>query len=317
MKTVVVKEFGGADALAITEAPEPVAAAGEVILTVEAAGVGFVDVMATAGQYPLFTDPGFTPGFEVAGTVLSVGPGVSGDWQGRRVFATLDGGGYAERAVVQVQSLVALPDGLSAAQAVALGVNALVAHFGINRGTISRDDNVLVRGAGGGIGLMATQIAAQRTRDITVVTSSDERGRRLKELGATNVLDRRSDAGIEYGEYDVIIDTVGGPELGDFIARLKPNGRYILVGGAGGMPPADFGLSILQNYHKSVSFFPFSLHAIPLEQRGEAAKSLFDEAVQKKLVPVVAETFSLEDAPEAHRKLEAGASFGKIILANQ
>jgi NADPH:quinone reductase len=316
MKTVIVTEFGGADVLKLAEAPEPVAGAGEVVVSVDAAGVGFVDVMAAAGQYPLFTAPGFVPGFEVAGTVLSTGPGVSAEWVGRRVFATLDGGGYAEKAVVQEKSLVELPDELSGAQAVALGINALVAHFGIARGTIKRGDSVLVRGAGGGIGIMATQIVAQLSDDVTVVTSSNERGRRLKELGASNVLDRRSGTAIEYGEYDVIVDTVGGEELGAFIGRLKPNGRYVLVGGAGGIPPADFGVSFLHNYHKSISFFPFSLYATPFDERGRAAKVLFDQALKRGLVPVIDETFALADAAQAHRRLESGSSFGKIILAN-
>src|ERR1700744_1521353 len=95
-------------------------------------------------------------------------------------------------------------------------------------------------GAGGGIGLMATQLAARLTDDVTATTSSEERGRQLTALGATRLWNRRADAALEPGSFDVIVDAVGGPDLPDHIGLLRANGRYGQGGGLEGAPPPNY-----------------------------------------------------------------------------
>ena len=107
--------FGGPENLVLENQPVPEVGPGQVLIGVEAAGVGYIDIMATTGQYPSVTKPGFTPGFEVAGTVEAIGTGVDPTWVGRRVFAMPATGGFAEKAVVDADKLIKVPDAVSSA----------------------------------------------------------------------------------------------------------------------------------------------------------------------------------------------------------
>ena len=307
--------FGGPEHLVLENRPVPAIGPGQVLVGIEAAGVGHIDVLAMTGQYPFVTSPGFTPGFEIAGTVEAIGTSVDRSWAGCRVFAMLATGGFAEKAVVEADKLIRIPDAVSSAQAVAVGINGLVASLGLVRMTNIAGRRVLVRGAGGGIGLMAVQLSALRGGTVTAVTSSTDRGERLLKLGASHVLDRnsveREDAS---AEYDIVVDTVAGPNIGDFFGRLANNGHYLLCGAAGGMPPADFGVGLLMNYHKSPSFHAFSLNSIGADQHRAAAEALFDQVVTGKLVPVIDKIVALEGTADAIQRVIDGRFFGKLVL---
>lgn len=316
MRTVIMTAFGGPENFSIESRPVPEAGPGQVLIGIEAAGVGHIDIMAMMGQYPFVSAPGFTPGFEVAGTVEKVGTGVDATWVGRRVFAMLATGGFAEKAVVEDDKLITVPDAVSSVQAVAVGINGLVASLGLDRVTNIAGRQVLVRGASGGIGLMAVQLSALRGGIVTAVTSSNERGERLKALGASHVLNRISVAPEDASaEYDVIVDTVAGPAIGDFVGRLANNGQYLLCGAAGGMPPADFGMHLLASYHKSPSLLAFSLNSVGADQHRAAAEALFSQVVTGKLIPVIDEVTALETAADALRRMIDGKTFGKLCLA--
>lgn len=314
MKAVFVEAFGGAEQLQVIEAADPAPAAGEALIAVAAAGVGYVDVMAREGRY-VFPAPGFIPGLEVAGKVIAVGDGVDRGWLGRRVLAFPGrGGGYAERLAIAAADLIALPDDVAFDDALAIGVNGLVAAFSLDRAHVATGERVLIRGAGGGIGLMATQLAADLTDDVTATTSSAERGERLTRLGATTVWNRRTDPPLAAGGFDVVIDTVGGPELPAHIALLRANGRYVLCGGLDGAPPPDFGLALLARFHQSPSFAVFSLNAVPTAQSAVRIAPMFEALRQGKLAALVDSRFPLADAAQSHRRLESGQTFGKIVL---
>jgi NADPH:quinone reductase len=126
LKAIVVQSLGGPQNLALVDLPAPSAGAGQVLTAVEAAGVGLVDVLLRQGPIPGSSAPGFVPGIEVAGTVITVGEGVDRSWLERRVFTMVTGGGYAERVAAEASRLVPLPPTMKAVDAVALGVNALV-----------------------------------------------------------------------------------------------------------------------------------------------------------------------------------------------
>ncbi len=149
-------------------------------------------------------------------------------WTGRRVWAfTGLSGGYAEQAVARVEDVLALPDGLSAADAVTLGGSGAVAHFALRKAHFAPGETVLVRGAAGSIGITAVQLAARSGAGaVAVTTSSEERGARLRELGATHVLDRsgRSGAPDAPTGFDVVIDVVGGPDCRTPWTRCTPTG---------------------------------------------------------------------------------------------
>ncbi|XVU27655.1 alcohol dehydrogenase catalytic domain-containing protein [Actinoplanes sp. CA-054009] len=309
MKAVVIREFGSPDGLSVVELSDPVAGAGQVLVAVEAAGVAGVDVLIRRGALSAYGfREGFVPGGEVAGTVEAVGDGVDPGWVGRRVWGfTGTGGGYAEKAVVAVGDVVPLPERVSAVDAVTLGSAGVVGHFGLAHARFVAGESVLVRGAAGSLGVATVQLAARGgAAAVAVTTSSAERGRRLRELGATHVLDRAG-AGDGPEAYDVIIDVVAGEGL--MLDRLAANGRLVIVGAVDGPPPADLGGRLMAAFRKSLTVATFSADTVPAGAlRAVRESSLVD------LKAVVHEVRPLAEAAEAHRQMDAGEVFGRIVL---
>lgn len=213
-----------------------------------------------------------------------------------------------------MDKILPLPDDLPATDAVAIGTSGMVAHFALARAPFAPGESVLVRGAAGSIGIMAVQLAAHGGASaVAVTTSSAERGDRLRELGATHVLDR-SGEGTGPSGYDVIVDIVSGVDMPSFFDRLNPNGRMVAVGVVAGMPPADFGAKLLANFRKSLSFATFSADSIPEPERLAVSAKQFGAAARGELRPVVHEVLPLEKAVLAHRKMDDGEVFGRIVL---
>lgn len=318
MQAVTIQTFGDPEGMAVVDLPAPSPAAGQVLIATEAIGVGGVDAVirrGTLGGYG-FTE-GHIPGSEVAGTVVAVGAGVDTDWIGRLVWAfTGTGGGYVERAVAAVEQILPLPAGLSAVDAVTLGSSGVVGHFGLSHAHFAPGESVLVRGAAGSLGIMTVQLAARAGASaVAVTTSSAQRGERLRALGATHVLDR---AGVGAADapagYDVIIDVIAGADLPSFFSRLRPNGRLVAVGAVGGMPPADFGMTLLAAFQQSLSFATFSSDTVPPADQRAVRTEQFAAAARGELATVVHELLPLDQAAAAHRKMDAGEVFGRIVL---
>ncbi|MER6694319.1 zinc-binding dehydrogenase [Streptomyces minutiscleroticus] len=318
MKAVVIRTFGDPDGLEVVDVPEPVPAPGQVHIATEAIGVGGVDAVIRRGALAAhgFRE-GHLLGSEIAGSVTAVGEGVDTAWIGRRVWAfTGLSGGYAEQAVAAVEDVLALPDGLTGAEAVALGGSGVVAHFALDRARFTPGETVLVRGAAGSIGITAVQLAAGGGAGAVVVTtSSAERGARLRDLGATHVLDRSGGGGPDApAGFDVVIDVVGGPRLPLFLDRLNPGGRYVALGVVGGQPPADFGMRLLDAFRKSLSFAVFSSDTVPVPEKQAVRSSQFADAAQGNLRTVVHEVLPLDQVVSAHRAMDEGKVFGRIVL---
>ncbi|MGH2939722.1 MAG: zinc-binding dehydrogenase, partial [Solirubrobacterales bacterium] len=177
-------------------------------------------------------------------------------------------------------------------------------------------ESILIRGASGGIGVMAVQLAARRGGPtVAVTTSSVERGERLRGLGATHVLDRHGESdGDAPADFDVIVDIVAGPDLPSFFSKLRPNGRMVVVGAVGGRPPVDFGAELFKAFQKSLRFGTFSAATVSASARLAATAELFAAAGRGELQAVVSGLIPLEEAALAHRKMEAGEVFGRIVL---
>jgi NADPH2:quinone reductase len=318
VRAVSIQQFGDPGGMAVIESPAPVPAAGQVVIATEAIGVGGVDAVVRRGTLAgLGFGEGFVPGSEVAGVVTAVGEGVEQTWVGRRVWAfTGVGGGYVEYAAAGVGDVVALSDGLSSVDAVTLGSSAPVAHFALARAHFAPGESVLVRGAAGSIGIAAIELAARGGASaVAVTTSSAERGARLRRLGATHVLDRagRGDPTAPSG-FDVIVDVVAGMDMPAFVDRLAPNGRMVVVGVVAGLPPADFGGRLLAAFQQSRSVAMFSLDSVPAAAVGAARAEHFAAAERGELHAVVDEVLPLQAAAEAHRRMDLGMVFGRIVL---
>jgi NADPH2:quinone reductase len=319
VKAVAIQAFGSPEGLTVIDLPDPNPADGQVLIATEAIGVGGVDAMIQSGALAAY---GFTEGHilggEIAGTVAAVGDGVDTSWVGQRVWAfTGVGGGYAEQAIAPAVALLPLPANLSAVDAVTLGSSGAVAHFGLRHAHIAPGETVLVRGAAGGIGIMTVQLAVRGgASTVAVTTSSAERGDRLRELGATHVLDRAGEGrGDAPAGYDVIIDVVAGADMPSFFAKLNPNGRMVAVGAVAGDPPADFAMQMFAAFQKSMSFATFSAATVTESDRRAVTAELFAAASRGELHAVVHEVLPLEQAALAHQKMDAGEVFGRIVLA--
>lgn len=297
--------------MTLADVPNVVPAPGQLLIQTEAIGVGGVDAVIRRGTLGSNFPSGMIPGSEIAGRVIRAGEGVDESWVGRRVWAfTGISGGYAELAVAALDDVTALPDALSATDAVTLGSAGPVAHFALAHARFAAGESVLVRGAAGSIGILAVQLAAGAgASEVAVTTSSAERGERLRELGATVILDRS-----EPRASDVLIDVVGGPDVPTFLEQLAPNGRYVSVGVVAGHPPADFGMSLLRSFQKSLSFATFSLNTVPVPERNRVRAEQFEAAARGELTAVVHDVLPLAEAAAAHHRMDAGEVFGRIVL---
>ncbi|WP_299532138.1 zinc-binding dehydrogenase [uncultured Streptomyces sp.] len=318
MKAIAIQTFGGPEGLAVIDLPAPVPAAGQVVIATEAVGVGGADALIRSGALAAYGfGPGHIPGGEVAGTVTAVGDGVDASWIGRRVWAfTGSGGGYVEQARARVMDIVPLPPALSATDAVTLGSSAAVAHFGLRHARLAPGETVLVRGAAGSIGIMTVQLAVRAGASaVAVTTSSAARGEQLRRLGATHVLDRAGGGGEGApATFDVIIDVVAGPDLSAFFDRLAPNGRMVAVGAVGGRPPADFGTRMMAAFQKSMSFATFSAATVAPEELRAVRAEQFAAAVRGEIETVVHDVLPLHEAARAHRRMDDGEVFGRLVL---
>ncbi|AOS65628.1 quinone oxidoreductase family protein [Actinoalloteichus hymeniacidonis] len=313
MRAVIVESFEDPVQVVVRERPDPVAAAGQVVVRTQSIGVGYVDVRAARGHYPYFPGRGASLGLEVVGVVESCGAGVDTDLLGRRVLGLPQFGGFAELVVVNSDRVFVLDSADDTDEAVALGLNALVAEIGLRRAGLAPADRVLVRGAGGSIGVLATQIAAASGAHVTAVTSSASRAQRLLTLGATHAVQRDEVTNGE-ADFDLIVDTVAGADLSAHLRLLAPYGRYLLCGAAGGNPIGSEFETIMEIYHRSPTLLAFSLNTASAPELRTSWKRVSDLAHHGLLRGPIQARYPLASAMEALRSLEQGGVFGKVLL---
>jgi NADPH2:quinone reductase len=316
VRALQVHELEGPRALRLAEdAPEPDRGDG-VLIDVHAAGVAFPDVLLSRGLYQLKPDPPFTPGSEVAGTVVDGGESFS---PGERVMA-FTFGGFAERAVASPAMTFPLPEGWSFEEGAAFVMNYHTSHFALHRrGRVRSGDTVVVHGAGGGVGSAAVQVARGGGASTIAVVSTDAKEDVARRAGADEVV--RADGwldsvrGLTDGRgADVVLDPVGGERFTDSVRALASEGRLLVVGFAEGeIPTLKVNRLLLRNADVvGVAWGAFVGDKPDLT--AEIQADLERLAAEGSVRPILDEAYPLAQGPEAVARLEERGALGKVVL---
>jgi NADPH:quinone reductase-like Zn-dependent oxidoreductase len=341
VKAVVLTGTGGPEVLRVEERPDPPVGPGEIRIAVKAAGINFADTMARLGLYPDAPKPPCVLGYEVAGTVESVGEGVESHAVGDRVVAGTRFGGQAELVVVPEEQALPLPERLSFEQGAAFPVNYGTAYAAlIVMGGLREGDRVLIHAAAGGVGIAATQIARNAGAEI-FGTASPSKHEAIRAQGVTHPIDYRSldfEAEVRRiagGEgIDLAIDALGPTSFRKDYRLLRQGGRLVMFGisensqqGRRDIPATLRALLsmptatlpwwkslMVMNENKGV----FGLNMLHWWDRegslDRLTEPLMADLRSGRLEPVVAESFPFERAGEAHKFIADRRNVGKVVL---
>lgn len=316
MRAVEISKYGPPDVLRVGERPKPKAADGEVVIKVAAAGVSHADVMQRQGSYPPPKGASDIPGLECAG-ILEEG--------GTPVCALLTGGGYAEFVAVRRVQVLPVPQGWSMAEAASLPENMFTVYDNlITRAHFQSGQSLLVHGGTSGIGSTAIMLARAFGASFIVATAgTPEKCAAVKAFGADEAIDYKEEDFVERVNaltngrgVDVIVDIVGGQYIARDLQCIAPDGRIVsLATGGGNEPTIDLRL-VLQ---RRAAIMGSSLRARPPELKAQIAQALLKNvwpllAKKDPIQPLIDSTFPLEQAAEAHKRMEASSHIGKIVL---
>lgn len=327
MKAIVITKPGGPEVLEIHESDTPAPAASEVLIEVYAAGVNRPDVFQRKGNYP--PPPGApqdVPGLEVAGVIVQTGADVTGWRPGDRVCALLAGGGYAEYTLAQAAHCLPIPEGFDNIQAASLPETVFtVWHNVFQRGRLQAGERFLVHGGSSGIGITAIQLAKAFGAKVFTTAGSDEKCAACEALGADISINYKTsdfeEALREQGA-DVILDMVGGDYIPKNLRLLREEGRLVFINTmkgskVKGADEADFGLIMRKRLTVTGSTLRNRDHAFKAALTSDIQKYVWPVLEKGLFKPVIAQTFPLAAAAEAHTLMETSDHIGKIILLNQ
>lgn len=338
MRQIWIPKAGPPEVLEVREATDPLPAAGELRIRVEASGVNFADIMGRLGLYPDLPSMPVVVGYEVAGRVDAVGDGVETDWLGRDVLCMTRFGGYSDVLCAPEAQVFARPAGMSAEQGAAVPVNYLTAYqLIVVMGGLRAGETMLVHSAGGGVGIAAIQLAHQIGARV-IGTASSGKHEFLRSIGVEHCIDyRREDFEARVSEItsgrgvELVLDAVGGSSFKKSYRSLSPTGRMGMFGmsaAAGGKrrrlrdvvralvstPWFQFTPPALMNANKGV--FGVNLGHLWDESDRVASwmEALLEAYRQGTVRPVVAERFPFERAAEAHHYIQDRKNVGKVLL---
>ena len=340
MKAVVFDRFGGPEVLRACEVPDPSARAGEVVLRVRACGINHLDLWVRGGLPGLEPEMPHILGNDIVGEVIELGAGVTSLRPGERVWvhptlscgacpACLAGddqlcrhydvigrkrnGGYAERVAVPVANCLPYPGELAYEQAAAMPLVFLTAwHMLVGRAKVAAGEDVLVIGAGSGVGSAAIQVAKLHGARVIATAGSMAKLERARGLGADATIDHSTqDIAVETRALtgkkgvEIVIEHVGGRSFEAGVAALAKNGRLVTCGAtAGGQ--ANLDLNLLFGRH-------LTLYGSWMGTRAESL-AVIEQVRAGRLRPVVDSVMPLADARRAHERIESRLQFGKVVL---
>lgn len=336
MRQVWITKKGAPEVLQVREAADPAPGPGQVRIRVAAAGVNFADVMARLGLYPDAPPMPCVVGYECAGHIDAVGPGVAGLSLGDRVLALCRFGGYSDVVVVPEVQVARLPATLSFEAAAGIPVTYLTAWIMlIHLGNLHAGERVLVHAAAGGVGQAALQLARWRGAEV-IGTASASKHARLRELGVAHCIDYHTQdfeaevRRITGGKgVHLAIDAVGGASFKKSYRSLAPMGRLFMFGVSSFAPGEKLSpIAALRGLLSMPSFRPvpmmndnrgvFGINMGHLWEHADQLHGMLVEILalvaQGVLSPVVDKTFPFAEAAAAHRYLQEHKNFGKVLL---
>ena len=310
MRAVTINE----GALSVEDHPDPAPGAGQVLVAVKAAGLNGADMLQRKGGYPAPPgEPQDIPGLELAGEVVVLGPGVQRFSEGDRVMAIVGGGGQAELAVVHERAAMPVPGALDWAAAGGASEVFVTAHDALfSQAGLRPGEHLLVHGGAGGVGTAAVQLGRATGARVTATVRNEALRGEVEKLGASAI---EPEGFGDHGPFDVVLELVGAPNLGDNLSALATDGRIVVIGVGGGFKAE---LNLLAVMGKRATVRGSTLRARPLEEKAAAMR-----AVEREVLPLfesgaidvpVAQTFPLDEAEAAYDRFAEGGKLGKIVL---
>ncbi len=329
MRALLSRAPGGPETLELAETPDPVPAAGQVLVAVRACAINYPDVLIIEDRYQFRPPRPFAPGGEIAGTIAALGEGVTG-WQvGDRVIGMIGHGGLAERVVVPAASLYRLPGGRGFAEGASLILTyATTIHALLDRGRLQAGQRLLVLGAAGGVGLAAIELGKAFGAHVVAAVSSDEKAAAATQAGADETIvyprapfdkdqskalaERFKAAGGKAG-FDVIYDPVGGDYAEPALRSIGWEGRYLVVGFPAGIPRLPLNLTLLKSGDVCGVFWGAFAARDPAANAAHV-ETLFRLWEDGRIGPRVTETFPLERGGDAIARMAARGAIGKLVV---
>jgi NADPH2:quinone reductase len=321
VRAAVCPAYGPPEIVRTEELPEPALTAGQARVRVGAAAVNFPDVLLVAGRYQIKVPPPFVPGSEFAGVVTEIADDVAGIAVGDRVSGAGMVGAFAEEVAAAADRLTRIPDALDLRHAAAFGVAHRTAHHALRSiANLQPGEELVVLGAGGGVGLAAVQLGAVLGAAVTAVASSAEKLAVAAEFGARRLIDHRAGELRQAlrealpGGADVVVDPVGGDLSEPALRALRPGGRFVTVGYASGtIPRIPLNLVLV----KDVQIHGVDLRTLATRRQQDfrrAEAELAELLAARKVLPHIGATFPLAEAAAALRLLADGRAVGKVVL---
>jgi NADPH2:quinone reductase len=320
MRAIQIDHTGGAEVLQLRELPTPAPGPGEALVQIEAGGVNFIDIYLREGRYP--SPLPFIPGQEAAGVVAALGPGVTDFKVGERVAWCGVPGTYAEFAVAPVTRLIAIPEGVTTRQAVAAMLQGMTAHYlAYSTYAIQPNDAVLVHAGAGGVGLLLIQMAKRLGARVFATVSTGEKAALAHAAGADEtILYTREDFAAKVRELTngagipVVYDSVGKTTFDGSLACLHPRGTLVLYGGSSGaVPPFDL-IQLSARGSLYITRPTLKDYTATRDELVQRANDVLGWVAGGNLKLRLEHSYSLADAAQAHRDLEARKTTGKLLL---
>jgi NADPH:quinone reductase len=318
MRAALCSAYGPPEVVRVQQHPVPAARPGQLGVRVQLAAVNFPDVLLIADEYQVSIPTPFVPGSEFAGVVDEVGSEVTAFAIGDRVTGTGMCGAFAERVVVDAGGLTPIPAGVDAPTAAAFGVAHRTAyHLLRSTARVESGEELVVLGAGGGVGLAAVQLGVALGAHVTAVASSTEKLDVAARYGARTLVNHRSGAlraalreALAAGA-DVVVDPVGGELSEPALRTLRRGGRFITVGYASGaIPRIPLNLVLV----KGIAVLGFQFQDVPAQEFERNERELRDLLVSGRVAPHVGAVYPLAEVARALRHVADGRAIGKVLI---